>query len=81
MYRLVSVSIGGSVKNKPRWSHKLNGHVKMWVCSCGAPYCDPMYVDERTIASRKMRDRQYKHLCIGCGQETCKCKNPGRSGK
>lgn len=67
------------MKTKPRSKYKMNGNVRAWVCSCcGAPYCDPIYLSNKTYAGRKINNRLNLGVCIGCGRKPCKCKNKGR---
>lgn len=64
---------------KPRTEYKKNGMKRAWVCSaCGAPYCDPMFLSNKTPAGKKINKRLQQGLCIGCGKKECKCKNKGR---
>lgn len=64
---------------KKRSKVKQNGLKRAWVCEhCGAPYCDPMLLSNKTPAGRKINKRKSLGLCIGCGQKECKCKNKGR---
>lgn len=67
------------MKNKPRHRLKKDGSVKAWVCKhCGAPYCNPMYLNPKTYAGRKILRRLSNKECIGCGKKECSCKNTNR---
>lgn len=69
-------------RGKRRWSNKLGGTKRAWICkNCGCAYCDPLFGFPDTIANRKIDYRIRNKLCIGCGKKECQCKNTNRGWK
>ena len=60
------------MRKKPR--HTLNGNKDM----CGGCYyinCDPLHSMLNTRYIQKRNFRLRNNLCVGCGNNPCKCKN------
>jgi len=47
------------------------------LCTCLAVGCDPMSINYKGFAHRKLEKRLKQGLCLGCGKSICTCKSNG----
>lgn len=64
-------------KNKPRHQYKQDGYLtRLWCFCCHNHDCNPMFSPFIPTPSMRKRSERLKNKeCLGCGKQTCECKN------